>query len=507
MPQPSPANDYHLGENIAALKAAAAEHDRVFRNAQRAQRILEAEIATAQQLEELQAQEAERVLAERRVYLAREQERQAKAELAAREEAIEITSRIPTPKAPSPAPQPKQRPSLQPPPVTAVNQSESRPERPPSKYDQPQVKAEPAAPVQASAPAQPSAPLQPSQPTPTRPTAPPTATNPTLEHTHQQYLDLHQRLKTLRKDVFTAFKTNPTAQQSLQQHFSDLKLTTIGDLRREIKKRVTQLTADPRSNIPSINALRNILIRSQQTGDALPTDPSLYIIRPQNHNTLQSNSQGIAALLPYLLNIFAKSILRKHIVEARDADRFAEPAGIAAITIFASPDLRFGGESFIDIILAKYHHSCPVLFGISGSEKTEQGRKRLGWAKNGEGGWVTEQDHFDRMTGLAAGFGALSLRDFSKARSPNPFPPHHYWISLAGILNTPTEKVMRTHCVVLKALVEIHVEKFVGFYGGAAVAVLKVVVGAFVERVERTTESASLGMLREVVRGRCALTL
>ena len=174
--------------------------------------------------------------------------------------------------------------------------------------------------------------------------------------------------------------------------------------------------------------------------------------------------------LVYLLNILSKSIISQFVNGRAD---MAEPIGVMAVTIFATKNfLANGNVSLIDILMAKYHTCCPVLWGVYGSEKTEQGRTRIGWWKQ-DGEWVSEQRHNERMSGLGLGYAAISLRDFSKSQNQNPYPPSNYWKTMSYIVNTPPGRVQPTHFHVLKALLDGYVPKFVGFYGQAALAVLR----------------------------------
>ena len=95
------------------------------------------------------------------------------------------------------------------------------------------------------------------------------------------------------------------------------------------------------------------------------------------------------------------------------------------------------------------------------------------------------------MTGLAAGFGALALRNYEKSKLPNPFPDYHYWMALARICNTPTNEITQTHFVVLKGMIENYEDKFIKAYGGAAVAALRV---ALVELPNRLPENMRGGV-------------
>ena len=178
--------------------------------------------------------------------------------------------------------------------------------------------------------------------------------------------------------------------------------------------------------------------------------------------------------LVYLLNIMSKAVISQLINEASVSAKIAEPIGVVAVSIFAQPSFKAadGAVSLIDILLAKFHVCCPVLWGIWGDETTPAGRARTGWWKEA-GSWVSEQRHMERMRGLAAGYSALALRDFSKSKNDNPYPPVNFWKTMSYIVNTPPEGMQATHWVVLKALVDGSIARFVQFYGYAALAVLR----------------------------------
>lgn len=286
--------------------------------------------------------------------------------------------------------------------------------------------------------------------------------------------------------------------------YHDLKLHTIGELKREMNKRVSQLTIEAAANRSSILAAKEILSRAYNLANEPLVDVTAYTLAV-NPARPSGNARRTSALFIYLLSIFAKAIVNKLISEAGASTASAEPVGIAAITMFAQ--FRDDDVQYIDILLAKYHKVCPALFGINGNEKTEAGRALLGWQRHDDGSWVPEQEHFDKMTALGAGFGSLALRDFSKAKFANPFPAHNYWQAMARILNTNSDQIARTQCVVVKAMLEIHVERLMSCYGGAAKALLKIAVVGFPARAPPSTEATSLGALRQEIMTKLYMTL
>jgi nucleoporin GLE1 len=195
-------------------------------------------------------------------------------------------------------------------------------------------------------------------------------------------------------------------------------------------------------------------------------------------------------LFLYLINCLAKDMIKQFDGECGPVPSKADPIGVVAAQVFSTKDFMWRGKPLIDIMMAKFRVACPVLFGYRGSEKTEQGRARLGWRKI-EGHWMHEQQHFDRMKGLGVGYASIALRDFSKAKNTNPYPPANYWTSLAKIVNTPPAEISDTQCVVLRAMIYLYEEKFINFYGNQAIAALRKALIEFPAKAPNKTASVS----------------
>lgn len=154
----------------------------------------------------------------------------------------------------------------------------------------------------------------------------------------------------------------------------------------------------------------------------------------------------------------------------------------------------------IDILIAKLRISCPVLFGYRGNDKTERGRVAVGWKRDGSS-WITEQNHNDRMSGLGAGFASISLRDFGKTAKTNPYPPTNYWKAMAAIVNTPPGETSNTQCIVLRAMIQGHEQRFLTFYGNAGLAALRLAVVEFPKKAPAGAMAAgSLSALVDVLK-------
>lgn len=239
-----------------------------------------------------------------------------------------------------------------------------------------------------------------------------------------------------------------------------------------------------------------------------PMDPNNFLLKPRNPvEGASRNDPTLPSIFLYLINIFAKAAIAQFINEAGARPETADPVGICVAATLSDPDFLWRGESFMDMLLAKFRIVCPVLFGYRGSEKTEQGRQRLGWWKD-SGRWVAEQQHMDRMTGLGAGFAAISLRNFAVSKKTNPFPPREYWAAMARIVNTPSAEISNTQCVVLKAMVENYEQKFIEFYGTAGVAALRTALLEFPARAPQKSAAVnSLEVLAQLLRKDTGLVL
>lgn len=209
------------------------------------------------------------------------------------------------------------------------------------------------------------------------------------------------------------------------------------------------------------------------------------------------NGEGMPSMFLYVMNIFAKAIIGQLINEASTRAEAAEPIGVLAHVIFSNPDYQWRGCSFIDILIAKYYSSCPILFGSTGNERTKEGRMSIGW-KHDDGNPVSQAQHNSNMTGLAVGYAALTLRNYLRSNRQNPYAPHHYWTAISTITSTDPGLVCLSQYTVLKALVEHHYEKFVAFYGDQALAALRVAVVSFPALAkESTIEVKSLQVLAD----------
>ncbi|RMY69224.1 hypothetical protein D0863_06592 [Hortaea werneckii] len=297
------------------------------------------------------------------------------------------------------------------------------------------------------------------------------STNEQREAVHQKYLALHKHLKKVRAYVEDECKKRGIKNQ-------------LSDMRREVNKIMGQINKhDKRANLAKSKEVRAILDRAATMSD-ISVDPSEFILYPEQPPTSNTAEKRYPGCLLYLLSRFAKSAIAQLIQEAGMETETADGVGVLLVTIFSVPNYRWNGQSLIDVLWAKYHVVCPPLFGITGSQTTPQGRKRLGWwTENAV--FLSEELHYQRMRGLGAGFSALTLRDFSRSANPNPAPNRLWWEALARILNLPPGHPQLTHYVLVKALLADHVPRILQIFAAAGKAVIRKATAEFPQKGPR----------------------
>ncbi|KAJ5489974.1 hypothetical protein N7453_010799 [Penicillium expansum] len=323
----------------------------------------------------------------------------------------------------------------------------------------------------------------------------------------QRYVELHKTLKGMRKWLKDIGQTQP-----------DLK-ATMGNLRRSIKKSVGQLRAGTGANkqqvqnpSPMIGCLcldtdclnepQIIHLKSELEKALAYPEPTVdirnFIAFPPEE--IANSENKVPAMLIYGLNILAKSLISSLLAEASIKQSHAEPIGIIAAQIFSFDMFTYKGVHMSDIMWAKYRVVCPALWGFTGNDKTEGGRRVLGWWRSADSGsWVSEQVHMDRMTALGAGYAAMTLRNFAKSPRRNPFPNTMFWASIHKILAIPPLELQETQIALLAALLRSSGERIIGFFGQYGLALMHYVIVDLPRKLERETMAVTqLSTLKEL---------
>jgi nucleoporin GLE1 len=213
----------------------------------------------------------------------------------------------------------------------------------------------------------------------------------------------------------------------------------------------------------------------------------------------KAESAGVPALFIYLLSIFSKAIIAQLVAEAGVNLKYGEPLGILTAQVFSKENFVYNGCPMIDILMAKFHVVCPVLWGFYGSEQTDEGKKAIGWWHNPEGSFVDEQVHIERMTGLGVGFAAIALRNFGKTKRENPYPNYHFWKALRCIVEVPPEEIQMTHLLVLSAILRFSPGRIIGFFGDAGIVALrKAIIGLPASLTKVSSARTAVELLRDI---------
>ena len=234
----------------------------------------------------------------------------------------------------------------------------------------------------------------------------------------------------------------------------------------------------------------------------LQTDIRDFMVHPPP-DWQSAEDCSVPGALVYLVNMFSKSVISQFSGEAGVSPKSAEPVGVLVASTFSTEAFCVREVSLIDILMSKFHFVCPVLWGIYGSEDTAEGRQKLGWRRE-QDQWVSANRHFERMTGLGAGYAAVALRNFAKAKMKNPYPPVNFWESFARIVNVPPQQVTTTHLTVLKSIIEHSSDRFIMFFDSAAIAALRLALIHFPmslsEGSRKSPACKSLTLLVEIFR-------
>ena len=311
---------------------------------------------------------------------------------------------------------------------------------------------------------------------------------------HQEYIALYHSIKTWKNNYWENIRA------LAKEHKNPQIKEAIGDARRLIKVEVgKQSYGDKDVNRMSITKIRACLRELLESptpviGTRLPVNNFL----PPSLKLDDNDAATITDRAAYFLCILTQQVVKIFTSYVHGSPERAEPIGTMLASIFAQPELQFPRsdgttQSLFPVFLAKYHRVCPALFGITADQSTSAGKLKMGWAllpsenDNGQKNtFISDDRHYDRMKGLAIGYSSFGLRNFSSTANKNPYPPTHFWRSLAQIVNLPPNQVQPTHVCVLRHMFG-HggIYRFFLFFGAVGVAVLR---EAFIEFPRRLPE-------------------
>lgn len=277
-----------------------------------------------------------------------------------------------------------------------------------------------------------------------------------FEQLHNQYLQLHQRMKEFRKAFWEEHK-KPS---------SPLK-GPVGDARRALRTRLGQINVERKDSAAAIKRLRTECFDVALATPGPMIDIRPYIVSHQIPQLANQNDAAYPAFLLYVWICFEKFLVKQFEKEAANTDgRIIQEIGLIAASLFGDQKYMWNGLPLTDIALAKFHKACPPLFGIRGTMDTKEGRLRLGWRPDS-----TPESYSQRMRGIGAGYASMSLRSFA-SKTP-AIATSEYWRAIVSICNTPPDQLWPGHFAILSGLIRDYYKKFIQFYGVPARAVLR----------------------------------
>ncbi|KAK3203644.1 hypothetical protein GRF29_106g209626 [Pseudopithomyces chartarum] len=273
---------------------------------------------------------------------------------------------------------------------------------------------------------------------------------------HNKYLALHGTMKKFRKNMqeWARNKDNP------------LK-PVVGDIRRNMNKRMGQITIDVNDSRNAINS-----IRAECFQKAIDAGGPIIDIRPYlvSHQIDSEENAQYPQLLLYSWICFEKALISQWYNEASKEDgRIIGQLSLIAASLYLDANFMCkGGVPMTDTLLAKLHRICPMLFGIRG----DLGANRAGLGLDRIHPNEADMNRYSQlMTGVGAGYAAITHKKFGK--KPPAIPISEYWRTVVLICNTPADALYPGHFLVLQGLLRDNVRKFIMTYGVAAMAVLR----------------------------------
>lgn len=257
---------------------------------------------------------------------------------------------------------------------------------------------------------------------------------------HQRYVELDKTLKEMREWLENMAKSEPSLKK------------VVGDTRRSLTATFGQTRDRPGGNKPQVEKIKTLMGNLVD----LPQQPTLDITKflafPSQE--LINNGDQAPAMLIYCLKMFTDLWFSQLV---KDENKTAEPLGIMAAQIFSFEKFTFKGLHLSDILLARYHVGCPVLWGFNDTGPTED---------------ENDNDHTRRMVAMGGGYAALTLRNFGKSPRHNPFPNALFWTSMSKILSILPANLQATHLILLEALLHSSGERIIKFFGHHGLALM-----------------------------------
>lgn len=235
-----------------------------------------------------------------------------------------------------------------------------------------------------------------------------------------------------KKKTVTDFTSVEKEFVKYKQDIKDIKNDIVLRVKKdtELKK---QINMQRRKINPKFGQLTNSVQQLRQVTQALE-----QLIQQTKTNELA---------FKWILNFVAKAIIHQAEIEVAIHGKAALPLGSLALQLLlVFPELHY-------YLMARFVKKCPLVIGYTCAIDTEEGRKRMGWRKDGEK-WESEERYNERLGGICTLYSVMSRLSIDEsfsgysANCRHPLPISKSWIMTSRLLNTPLKLVTNVHFAV-----------------------------------------------------------
>ncbi|GMM50738.1 nucleoporin [Starmerella bacillaris] len=239
--------------------------------------------------------------------------------------------------------------------------------------------------------------VNPASNTASKPTSKPTSTDPHWADIQAEFDANQERIKFIKENVRLALSKQPA---EVRNQVMDIKL--------ELRPLFGMLT----NSREQLNACRAKV--------------------EQLFNRVKGS--GNQLMFHWTLNLYAKLLVEQSESEANAKLQNALP--LAMLTVLLWSEFHELGDFVIPRIIKR----CPHVIGYHCPIDTAQGRKRMGWKRDGDDRYETLEQYMGRVSGICAVWACITQSKL-KASEPHPYPISNSWKFVARHLNRPADTV------------------------------------------------------------------
>lgn len=266
------------------------------------------------------------------------------------------------------------------------------------------------------------------------------------EQEKQEKLALEQ--KTKQEKGLTNFSSIEKEFFRYKHHISDIKHQVVVPLseNKELKKAVGGLK---RKINPKFGQLSNSVSQLNK----ITSEVVQYVDDAKNHNELAYK---------WILNFIAKAIIAQAETEVTVKSTASLPLARLAYNLL----IRY--NEFEYFLTARFIKKCPFIIGYTCSIDSEEGRKRMGWKRNGNK-WEDEVKYDERVAGICTVWTVMTRL---QEQSISTYSISLSWKFLARLLNTDSSLLTNAHFACVGNWWDACAKEFLNHYGKQAYKLL-----------------------------------